>query len=145
MGREKLILTQEMSLMDISSTENFKDTAILSLNPINTKASLKMENTMDKESILGAQGMSTKAHIKMARSMDMESIQALMGLFTREIGRMVNDMEKEFKYHLPVLFRKYCLIMASRWLFKIDPIYILYSNCHYQVIVKTLNHSFIQS
>lgn len=78
--------------------ENFKDMDALSQNLINMKDSLRMDNTMEKESTLGALAMSMKALTKMEKNMDMGFIQVLTVLSTKATGKMEKEMEKESKY-----------------------------------------------
>lgn len=109
-----------MSLMAIFSMENFKDTDVLYLSLINTRAILKMGSIMGKESTPGALEMSMKGPIKMEKSTVMEYIQALMDLSIKEIGRTAKGMGKASKYLLLELSKKYISNRVWKSLISID-------------------------
>lgn len=90
---------------------NFKDTVCLNQRLISTRVISKMENTTEKESILGAQEILTKDPMKTVRNTVMAFILILMDLFIKDNGRKANAMAKESKYLHKEGFKRY----LSRW------------------------------
>lgn len=73
---------------------------------MNMKDNLKMDNTTDKENILGAQEIVMKVSMKVVKNMDMEYTQVSTEQFIRDTGLKERGMGKEWRYQQQEQFKK---------------------------------------
>jgi hypothetical protein len=120
--------------------ENFKDTVFLNQRLISTRVISKMENTTEKESILGAQEILTKDPMKTARNTVMAFILILMGLFIKDNGRKANAMAKESKYLHKEGLKRYLSRWAKELKLKVDKYsYSFFTSLDYQYFLNFFN------